>query len=89
MTESAQLPPKGIGSDDPRMRCSFTIMAGVAVLASAGGCHRKEAGICRTSPPERSVDYQRWADAVSAARCKHFRLEAAPAGGQATAPNVS
>lgn len=58
----------------PKMRRSFTIIAGVAALAGAGGCHRNEAAVCRTSPPERSEDYQRWADAVSAARCKFMRL---------------
>ena len=49
------------------------------MLTSLNACRREEPVICRTSPPERSEDYRRWADAVAAAHCKNFRLESSPA----------
>jgi hypothetical protein len=64
------------------------IISGVAVLASGSACQREEAVICRTSPPESSDDYQRWADAVSAADCKHLSLQSALTAREATTAYV-
>ncbi|MBP2275396.1 MAG: hypothetical protein ACJASD_001123 [Sphingomonas echinoides] len=58
------------------------------MLANASACDRKEPVICRTSPPERSEDYQRWADDVTAAHCKHLRMEPAPPAREAATTNV-
>jgi len=46
-----------------------------AMAIALGGCRHKEPAVCNVGPPDDPQYYQRWADDITAARCKGMHVD--------------
>lgn len=46
-----------------------------AMVIALGGCRHKEPAVCNVGPPDDPRYYQRWADDITAARCKGLQVD--------------